>query len=473
MDYFPTWLKKPKNFFYFIVAALAVQACNKGSEFSVPLLDIASPPAKAPVTGLTDKQLLGKYIYFDNSLSANAQFPNGGASTQACASCHLPDQGFAGLANINNGIWQGVPFTFKSGIGQGAVVGAFGGRKPPSAAYATFSPILTLGTGEMTGEFLGGLFWDGRATGFELANTAAEQARGPFLADKEHNFNTVTGRKDLLLMIKKGSYYPLYKKVWGAEMDLITAATSPSDPLVIKHYNNIAFSIADYEASSEVNQFSSKYDNVIKKKDRFTPLEQEGYNLMGAKGAGCGAAGCHAEKNAKGQALWTDFGYDNLGLPWKSEYLFEEGLSKGTPDPGLYTTINDPNFPANLKKDVPLDHFGTFKTPTLRNVAKGFANKRFMHNGIFRTLEEVVHFYNTRDVPGAGWNPNTNKDDKNVAGGWRPWGSPEYAATMAGGGEVGRIGLTDAQETAIVAFMHTLNDTRPILPPPPYSTLNQ
>jgi cytochrome c peroxidase len=82
---------------------------------------------------------------------------------------------------------------------------------------------------------------------------------------------------------------------------------------------------------------------------------------------------------------------------------------------------------------------GAFKTPTLRNVAKGEANKRFMHNGVLKSLKEVVHFYNTRDVAAENWP------------------APEFPATM-NTRRVGHLRLTDAEENAIVAFMRTLSD---------------
>ena len=86
---------------------------------------------------------------------------------------------------------------------------------------------------------------------------------------------------------------------------------------------------------------------------------------------------------------------------------------------------------------------GKFKVPTLRNVdtrpSAGFV-KAYGHNGYFKSLEQIVHFYNTRDVPGAGWP------------------APEYAANMTS--ELGNLGLTPAEEAAIVAFLKTLSDTK-------------
>ena len=471
-----TLIKKIMSASSCLSLVVLLNSCSKENDFKPDLLDLGNGRVKTPVTTpLNDKELLGKYIYFDAGLSANAASPSGGAMTQSCASCHLPQQGYAGFesgqasrSNVSK-TWGTVPFGFKSGIGEGAVDGSFGGRKPPSAAYATFSPKLQMGTLDVAGQYLGGLFWDGRATGAELGNPAAEQARGPFLADKEHNFNTVTGRRDLLLVIKNGSYYPLYKKIYGAGLDALSAETDPAGKLVMDHYNNVAFAIAAYEGSSDVNQFSSKYDDVMRKRARFTAEEEQGYKLMRSSATkNCGNSGCHAEKGESGVALFTDFTYDNLGLPWKSEYRKEEGLQKGAVDQGIYTTLVSSSVPRDLPVQNPEAHIAAFKTPTLRNVARGENNKRFMHNGIFSSLEEVMHFYNTRDVAGAGWNPKTKADDKNVANGWRPWGAPEYAQTMHRGPEVGNLGLTVRQEKAIVAFMRTLSDTRDILPPPAY-----
>jgi cytochrome c peroxidase len=333
-----------------------------------------------------------------------------------------------------------------------------------------------MGTLDVAGQYLGGLFWDGRATGAELGNVAAEQARGPFLADKEHNFNTVTGRRDLLVMIRQGSYYPLYKTVYGAGLDNISLTTDPASQLVTDHYNNVAFAIAAYEASSDVNQFSSKYDDVMARRATFTAEEEQGYRLMRSSATkNCGNSGCHAEKGETGPALFTDFTYDNIGLPWKSEYRREESLQKGAVDQGIYTTLVSPNVPRDLPVQNPEAHIAAFKTPTLRNVALGEnagsggpgRGKRFMHNGIFSSLEEVMHFYNTRDVVGAGWSPSAKADVKTNSD-WRPWGAPEYAQTMHRGPEIGNLGLTVRQEKAIVAFMRTLSDTRPVTPPPAY-----
>ena len=90
------------------------------------------------------------------------------------------------------------------------------------------------------------------------------------------------------------------------------------------------------------------------------------------------------------------------------------------------------------------------KVPTLRNVGMrpydGFV-QAYMHNGVFKSLHEVVDFYNTRDL-----------------GGWPPAEYPENVNTD----ELGNLGLSDQDVDDIVAFLMTLTDgyeEMPLAPP--------
>ena len=97
--------------------------------------------------------------------------------------------------------------------------------------------------------------------------------------------------------------------------------------------------------------------------------------------------------------------------------------------------------------------FGAHKVPTLRNVDKRSSPdlvKVYGHNGYFRSLKEIVHFYNTRDIL-----PVCNHGDPGER--VTCWPLPETAMNM-NSEEMGNLGLTDAEEDAIVAFMKTLND---------------
>ena len=80
--------------------------------------------------------------------------------------------------------------------------------------------------------------------------------------------------------------------------------------------------------------------------------------------------------------------------------------------------------------------------PTLRNVAlspRPDFIKAYMHNGCFKTLKDVVHFYNTRDVASA------------------KWPAPEVSANL-NVDEMGNLELTAEEEDAVVVFMKTLSD---------------
>ena len=111
--------------------------------------------------GLTPEEKLGESIFFDENLSIK--------QNQSCASCHGPEVGWTGPLTDTNA---------HGAVYEGSIAERFGDRKPPSAAYATLSPIFYM---DKKGLFIGGNFWDGRATGEVLGNPAADQALGPFL----------------------------------------------------------------------------------------------------------------------------------------------------------------------------------------------------------------------------------------------------------------------------------------------------
>src|SRR5262245_43341962 len=114
-------------------------------------------------TALTPLAELGKRVFFDQTMSATG--------TQSCASCHAPEVGFSGPNERFN----------RLGAYEGAVHGEFGKRKPQTAAYVGSSPVLHVELMGGAASFVGGSFWDGRATGLRLKDPLAEQALGPLL----------------------------------------------------------------------------------------------------------------------------------------------------------------------------------------------------------------------------------------------------------------------------------------------------
>jgi cytochrome c peroxidase len=91
--------------------------------------------------------------------------------------------------------------------------------------------------------------------------------------------------------------------------------------------------------------------------------------------------------------------------------------------------------------------------PTLRNVGKRPYQtfvKAYMHNEYFTSLKPVAHFYNTRDLL-----PRCQPHD--FGEGATHWMAPDSTENM-NTSRVGRLGLPDAKEDAIVGFLQTLTD---------------
>ena len=378
---------------------IALSACNK-----TPGMQRNRP------ANLTDKQWLGEQLFFDANLSEPAGL--------ACAGCHATQVGWTGPDAI---------FDMGGAAYEGAVKGRFGNRKPPSSAYGGESPILHL---DATNGWTGGMFWDGRATGLILGDPLAEQALGPFLNPLEQN-NASAGV--VVEKVKQSKYANLFIEVWG------TQAFEDTE----KAYQMVGRSIAEYERSGEMSQFNSRFDTYLLTGNGLTTQETLGLSLFNGK-AKC--ANCHPSiaDPTSGRVLFTDFTYLNIGVPknlnnpFYSELVYNP-LGASWVDPGLGGYLKDAGFPTSVYEP----ELGKFKVPTLRNVDKrpntSFV-KAYGHNGYFKSLGEIIHFYNTRDVPGAGWPAS------------------EYVANMTS--EVGNLGLTTKEEEAIVSFLKTLTDAK-------------
>jgi len=336
---------------------------------------------------LTQKQTLGKNLFFDKNLST----PVG----QACADCHSPETGFA---NPN----PDYP------VSQGVHKDRFGNRNDLPAAYAAFSPPFRYDANE--GFYVGGQFWDGRAANL------VEQAKGPFVNPLEM---ANPDAKAVVEKVRKSEYADLFRKVFGRG-----TFDDPNEA-----YDMVAEAIAAYEKSSELNQFNSKYDLYLAGKVVLTEQEQRGLELFEDEKKG-NCAACHPSRPGTDGTppLFTDFTYDNIGVPKNPESPFYYLPKVLNPD-----GVNFIDLGLGGVLDKPSEN-GKFKVPSLRNVAK---TAPYLHNGIFKNLRQVVVFYNTRDVG--------------------PWPSPEVA-TNVNRDELGDLGLTDRETDDIVVFLHTLTD---------------
>jgi len=379
---------------------------------------------------LTGQQQLGKNLFFDRSLSIRGN--------QACAACHGPDAGWTGAEQTINQ---------HGAIYEGSIPGRFGNRKPPSAAYATFSPILY--SSRKAGgirTFIGGNFWDGKATGEKLGNPAADQAQEPFLNPLEQ---ALPDPSAVVSKVCGGNYSNLFLQICGQD------SCNPAN--INAAFRCIALAIGAYEASQEVSAFTSKFDAYLARKATLTNQEKKGFSLFNGNlfsdKAKC--ARCHV--NTGKAPLFTDFTYDNLGAPRNPENPFYNEpafnpLGSGWIDRGLggvlQTRRDDEKY---AKKNL-----GKFKVPTLRNVDKRPSPdfvKAYSHNGFFKSLKGIVHFYNTRDILPAC--PGGFTEAQALAN--NCWPPPELLLNL-NTKEMGDLGLTSEEEDAIVAFLKTLSD---------------
>jgi cytochrome c peroxidase len=383
---------------------------------------------------LNPEEKLGKNLFFDNISSPD---------WMSCATCHAPETGWTGpIAGLNK----------HGSVYRGAVPTRFGNRKPPSAAYATLSPIFHYD--EVEELFVGGNFWDGRATGENLGNPAADQALGPFLNPVEQNN---PDKRAVLEHIASAQYAGLWEIVWGEPISYET----PED--IERNYDRVGLAIASYEDSSEVNQYSSKYDAYLAGEAELSEMEAWGLELFNRTDKG-NCAACHPSEGP--EALFTDFTFDNLGVPKNPENPFyemdQEFLDDGSPINPAGMTWVDPGLGGFLATraewtDKVAENMGKHKVPTLRNVDKRFGKgfpKAYSHNGYFKSLKSIVHFYNTRDVKPPCPETFTLEKDALKMNCW-----PEAEVTSnVNTDELGNLGLSDEEEDAIVAFMQTLSD---------------
>jgi len=333
---------------------------------------------------------LGKLIFEDKTLSQ----PVG----QSCASCHAPSQGDAQQGMI---------------VSPGATPTLFGNRNAPSITYSMFTTPWYFNTEDET--WIGGFFLDGRA------KTMHEQAKGPFLNPLEMGN---TSAHQVVSKVQLAAYQSMFEKVYGKEIWSKPEAA----------FNAVATALVAYQKSdSFAPRFTSKYDAYLQNKTTLTAQEMRGLKLFEAEDKG-NCAACHPSQiGEKGELpLFTDFSYDNLGVPKQSHLPFYAMSKKINPTGKNYVDVGlaeNPNI-----KDAQAQ-LGKFKVPTLRNIAK---TAPYMHNGVFLTLKESVDFYNTRDV-----------DQK--------WAKAEVS-TNVNKDELGDLKLTKDEVDDLVSFLHTLDD---------------
>ena len=394
---------------------LSLAACGGSKQAGAPSQSGAT--ISAPVTALAQLTLspaaqLGEKIFSDPTLSASGRL--------SCASCHNPATAHApsnDLATQLGGIDQ------RTG----------GTRAAPSLRYLAWTPGFLFGP---SGLPTGGFDRDGRAA------TLAEQAQRPFLAAHEMANADAAA---VVAHLRQSAYAETFRQVFGSAV--------LDDPA--QAFARIGFALQQYQKEDrDFAPFDAKYDQFLAGKVNLNPAELRGLALFNNRAKG-NCIACHpSTRSTSGAApLFTDFSYDNLGVPRNraiaanadAEY-FDLGLCG----------------PDRTDLSGRSDLCGKFKVPTLRNVA---TRKVFFHNGRFTSLREVISFYVRRDTNPEEWYPRNadgsiNQFDdlppayrRNVNRSEVPYNrSPDMAPA-----------LSPSEIEDVIAFLGTLTDADQII----------
>lgn len=341
-------------------------------------------------------EALGESLFFDTNLSANR--------TQACATCHDPESGFAdprGMASIGD---------------DGA---SFGDRNAPTLTYAALTPEFGR---NKDGRWHGGQFWEGRAARLE------DQAGGPPLNPIEMGMPDKASVVDRLK--ENESYVAAFGSLYG-EGTLDDADAG---------FAAMTAALAAFERTGQFQTFDSKYDRYLRGDAKLTSEELLGETLFFSQQfTNCNM--CHQlneRPGAEGETF-TNYQFFNIGVPRNPDLRALNGIGMDVLDAGLGAH-------PKLKED---GHRGKFKVPTLRNVA---VTAPYMHNGVFEDLRTVVLFYNKYNSVSEARqiNPETGE----------PFGPPPVPETLAEVELTEGPALKDREIDAIVAFLKTLTDAR-------------
>ena len=353
-----------------LAASLLLAACGGGGG--------STPPASGgDPTTLSAAAQLGQKIFADATLSASG--------TQSCASCHVAASAFAEDATAS-GVDRGSPVPLG-----GAGMNQTGFRNTPSLMYASLIPAFYIAS---DGSPNGGFFRDGRAATLEA------QAVLPFTTSFE------MANADASAVIAK-----LKTRPYLADFESLYGAAVLDDPATA--LNRMGLALAAFERENPAfHPFSSKYDYYQKGQATLSAQELRGLALFNSATKGnCSA--CHPSTSADGSTppMFTDFSYDNLGVPRNSLIPANTATPPdGTPVDSTdgVQTYYDLGVCGPFRAQT-VDFFsncGQFKVPTLRNIA---VTGPYFHNGRFTTLQDAIGFYVRRDTNPEEWYP-TNPD---------------------------------------------------------------
>jgi len=365
---------------------------------------VSPEPEQTPLSAAAN---LGEQIFRDPSLSASG--------SQSCATCHNPDAAHSPGNSLP--AQMGGPAMDRQGL-----------RQAPSIRYLSSNVAFHF---EGDGTPSGGFFWDGRAS------SLAVQAAEPFLNPREM---ANADKAAVITKLSRAAYADEFKRLYGDNVfDDVDGA-----------YQRMTLTLQAYQKEdTEFRGFSSKYDAFLRGNAGLTAQELRGLAFFNSPVKG-NCAGCHpSARGADGSLpLFTDFTYDNLGVP-------RNPALTANADPAYF----DLGLCAREGGDLAAraDLCGAFKVPSLRNVA---VRQVFFHNGRFTSLKDALSFYVQRDTNPEKFYPldadgTVKKFDDLPA----PYRANVNVAEVPYDRQPGDApALSDAEVDDVVAFLRTLSD---------------
>ncbi|MGN8136910.1 cytochrome-c peroxidase [Paraburkholderia sp. 22099] len=404
-------------------AASGASAAVSGSRAAAPTAASATPVAgqqagqsRAQVyESVRQMTALGKQLFFDASLS--------GSGKLACASCHSPDHAFSPANALP--VQLGGSDMHRTGM-----------RAAPTLKYLQSVPAFAEHYHESDDEGdesvdagpTGGLTWDGRV------DRGADQARIPLLS----SFEMGSTPARVTAAVKAAPYADAFRAAFGARIFDSDEAT----------FKAVLQALETFEQAPGIfYPYTSKYDAFLAGKAQLTQAELHGLQLFNDETKG-NCASCHISQRTRDGAppQFSDFGLIAIGVPRNRALPVNR-------DPHFYDLGACGPERTDLKGRA--EFCGLFRTPTLRNVA---LKKRFFHNGIYDSLEQVLRFYAERDTHPEKFYPVVNgrvrKFDDLPRRYWDNLNTEPPFDRKPGD----KPALDEAEIKDVVAFLNTLTD---------------
>jgi len=319
------------------VAVLGIDEPTAGPPLGLPPVPIPEDNPQTP-----EKIALGEKLYNEERFSTTGDV--------ACLTCHDPEKAFSDS-----------PLKTSEGIEKKT-----GTRNSPTVINSAYFTTQ---------------FWDGRSPDLE------DQALHPFINPVEHG---LADHQPILDIVRSDpEYVEAFKEVFGKTDDAITM-------------REVTLAIASFERT--VISGNSPFDRYYYggEKDALTEQQISGFDLFLNRGR---CVSCHVIEQT--QALFTDNRFHNIGVGINTiqedvpELAAEFLEAERTLSEVDVQVLTDPRTSELGRFAIShgFDDLGSFKTPTLRNVA---VTAPYMHDGSVETLKDVVVHYNNGGVTDVG-----------------------------------------------------------------------